>query len=47
MLGVGVLIGAQLGARFSDRIHGDWIIRGLAAALGFVGLHLLWNALNF
>ena len=45
-LAVGVLIGAQLGARMSDRVHGDWIIRGLAVALGFVGLRLLWNVLG-
>lgn len=43
-LAIGVLIGAQVGAGFSDRIHGDWIIRGLAAALGFVGLRLVWHA---
>jgi len=40
-LSVGVLIGAQLGAFLSKRIHGDWIIRGLAIALGFVGLRIL------
>ena len=45
-LAVGVLIGAQVGARMSDRIHGDWIIRGLAVALGFVGLRLLWHVLR-
>jgi len=45
-LAVGVLIGAQVGARMSDRVHGDWIIRGLAVALGFVGLRLLWNVLG-
>lgn len=44
-LAVGVLIGAQLGARLSDHVHGDWIIRGLAVALGFVGLRLIIMAL--
>jgi uncharacterized membrane protein YfcA len=44
VLAIGVLIGAQVGAYFSDRLHGDLIIRGLAAALGFVGLRLLWHA---
>jgi hypothetical protein len=40
-LTVGVLAGAQLGAWLSNRIHSDWIIRGLAIALGFVGIHIL------
>lgn len=40
-LAIGVLIGAQLGAWFSNRVHGDWIIRGLAVALAFVGLRIL------
>lgn len=37
----GVLIGAQIGARLSNKIHGVWIIRGLALALGLVGLRML------
>ncbi|MBI3014296.1 MAG: sulfite exporter TauE/SafE family protein, partial [Candidatus Tectomicrobia bacterium] len=32
------------GARLSSRVHGDWIIRGLAIALGFVGIRILWMA---
>ncbi len=44
-LGIGVLAGAQLGAHYSSRIHGDWIIRSLALALGFVGLRVLYSAL--
>ena len=40
-LGVGVLGGAQLGAFLSPRIHGPWIIRGLAMALALVGLRVL------
>jgi len=40
-LSIGVLIGAQLGAHLSKRVHGDWIIRGLAIALGFVGVRIL------
>jgi len=40
-LAIGVLLGAQLGARLSRHIHGDWIIRGLAIALGFVGIRIL------
>jgi len=41
LLSVGVLLGAQLGARLSSKIHGTWIIRGQAIALGAVGVRLL------
>lgn len=44
-LAIGVIIGAQLGARASGYVHGDWIIRGLAIALGFVGIQLIVAAL--
>ncbi|MBP1700797.1 MAG: sulfite exporter TauE/SafE family protein [Deltaproteobacteria bacterium] len=44
-LAVGVLIGAQLGAYLSNRVHGDWIVRGLAIALGFVGVRIFIMAL--
>jgi hypothetical protein len=37
----GVLLGAQAGARLSSRLHGNWIIRALALALGAVGLRLI------
>lgn len=40
-LAIGVLIGAQIGARLSEKIRGNWIIRGLAIALGIVGLRIL------
>ena len=43
-LAVGALVGAQLGARLSARIHGVWIIRGLAIALGLVGIRVLMTA---
>ena len=43
---VGVLGGAQLGARLSSRVHGVWIIRGLAIALLLVGLRIVWLALR-
>lgn len=43
-LSVGVIIGAQVGARLSNRIRGDWIIRGLAVALGLVAVRILWLA---
>ena len=44
-LAIGVILGAQLGARLSSQLNSDWIIRSLAAALGFVGLQLFWHVL--
>ena len=41
ILTLGVILGAQFGARLSRRIHGDWILRGLALALGLVGLRFV------
>ena len=41
-LAAGVLVGAPLGARLSSRIHGRWIMRGLAVALVVVGMRLLF-----
>ena len=43
-LGVGALVGAQLGAKLSTRLRGVWILRGLAIALGFVGIRILFMA---
>lgn len=43
-LAIGVVIGAQLGARLSNRIKGPWIIRSLAVALGFAGVRIFWQA---
>lgn len=45
LLAIGVLPGAQLGARLSCRVSGNWIIRGLALALALVGLRILITAL--
>jgi uncharacterized membrane protein YfcA len=45
-LALGVLVGAQVGARLSHTIHGAWILRGLAAALGAVGVRILWHAFH-
>jgi uncharacterized membrane protein YfcA len=44
-LGIGVLIGAQLGAHLSNKIKGTWIIRSLALALALVGIRMLIAAL--
>src|ERR1035437_4470171 len=44
-LAIGVLLGAQVGAALSARVHGMWIIRGLAIALIFVGIRILVMAL--
>jgi len=43
-LSVGVFVGAQVGAWASHRVHGEWILRGLAIALGLVGVRLLLAA---
>jgi len=40
-LAIGVTLGAQLGARLSRLLQGVWIIRGLALALGLVGVRIL------
>jgi uncharacterized membrane protein YfcA len=44
VLSLGMIIGAQLGAILSGRLRGPLLVRGLAAALGLVGLRLLWTA---
>lgn len=43
---VGVLAGAQLGARLSKRIKDNTIVRGLAACLALVAVRVLWQALH-
>jgi hypothetical protein len=40
-LAIGVILGAQIGARLSAHIRGDWIIRSLAIALALVGIRLI------
>ena len=45
-LGLGVLLGAQLGAYFSKRVKSAWIIRSLAFALGLVGIRILITSLK-
>ncbi|WP_315066223.1 sulfite exporter TauE/SafE family protein [uncultured Clostridium sp.] len=43
-LSIGVLFGAQLGARLSKKIHGVAIIRSLAVALAIVGVRIFFMA---
>jgi hypothetical protein len=45
-LAVGATIGARAGAALSTRIHGRWIMRSLAIALGLVGVRILMPALT-
>lgn len=42
-LALGVIPGAQLGARLSRRIHGQQIVRLLALALVILGIRLMFN----
>jgi uncharacterized membrane protein YfcA len=43
-LSAGAVIGAQLGAYLSGKIHGNIIIRVLAVCLGIVGVRILLAA---
>jgi uncharacterized membrane protein YfcA len=40
-IAAGAAAGAQAGARMSGHIHGRWIMRSLAVALGLVGVRIL------
>ncbi|MDR3569528.1 MAG: sulfite exporter TauE/SafE family protein [Syntrophobacteraceae bacterium] len=44
-IGIGMLIGAQMGAFLSVRIKGVWILRGLAAALAAAGIRMVFAVL--
>ena len=44
-LSIGAVVGAQAGAVLSQKLHGEWIIRSLALALGVVGIRLLSQSL--
>lgn len=43
-IGIGVIMGAPVGARISQHIKGRWIVRSLALALGLVGIRILLTA---
>ena len=43
VLSLGMIIGAQLGAILSGKLRGSLLVRGLAVALGLVGVRLLWT----
>jgi uncharacterized protein len=46
-LAIGVIIGAQVGARFSGGLKDQWIIRSLALALALVGIKLsFWRSFS-
>jgi hypothetical protein len=44
-LGLGVVVGAQVGARLSNRLDGVWIIRILSVTLVLVGLRLVGSGI--
>lgn len=44
-IGIGMLMGAQMGAFLSVRIKGVWILRGLAAALAAAAIRMVFAAL--
>lgn len=45
-IGVGAIIGAQLGAMWAARTKSDWILRGLAIATLFVGVRIAYQAIQ-
>ncbi|MFN2397583.1 MAG: sulfite exporter TauE/SafE family protein [Gemmatimonadaceae bacterium] len=45
-LGIGAVVGAQLGVAISKRVHGRRIVRLLALAVLFLSLRLLWDSAN-
>ena len=44
-IGAGLIVGSQIGARLSSRIHGVWVMRGLMALVAWMGLQLIWQGL--
>lgn len=45
-LSIGAIVGAQIGAALSNKLHGSGIIRSLAIALGVVGVRILMMGLG-
>ncbi|HEY4223320.1 MAG TPA: sulfite exporter TauE/SafE family protein, partial [Myxococcota bacterium] len=43
-MGAGAAVGAQIGGALSRRMKARWIVRGLAGALGLVGVRLIVSA---
>ena len=43
-IAAGAMVGAQAGAYFSHRVHGDTILRALGGALILVAARLVWIA---
>jgi uncharacterized protein len=46
-ISAGVYVGAKIGARLSKKVHGSFIIRGAAIALGVVAVRILFNYVKF
>jgi uncharacterized membrane protein YfcA len=46
-LSIGVVLGAQVGAVLSNRLHGAWVMRGLAIGLLVLGLRLLHISVSY
>jgi uncharacterized membrane protein YfcA len=46
MLAIGVIAGAQIGAKISQRFKSTWIIKFLAIALALVGLRIMYQGLT-
>jgi uncharacterized protein len=40
-ISIGAIVGAQAGAKLSNRVHGSWILRGLAVGVGLIGVRVL------
>lgn len=45
-IGIGVIIGAQLGARLAKKVKDRWIIRSLSIALCFVGIRIFLTGIE-
>lgn len=45
-LGIGAVVGAQIGARFAHRVRGPVLVRAMAGAIVLVGLRMVWAGLR-